>query len=111
MNTPKEAMAAYAEGIGFMAAGQLEGAELAFARSVDVDPEFAMGFLGLSQVRDRQGEVDGAIEAVRLALALTPEDPLAHTSLSRLLQQKGLIDEAEAEMAISARLSLEAGEG
>ena len=111
MNTPKDAMAAYAEGIGLMAAGELEKAAGAFARSVGADPEFAMGFLGLSQVRDRQGRVDESIEAVRKALELTPDDPLAHTSLSRLLQQKGLIEEAEAEMAISARLSAEAGEG
>ena len=107
MSEGNEAMAAYTEAIGHMAAGRLDEAVDAFRRSVDVDATFAMGYLGLGQAYDRQGKVDDAIVAVRKALELTPEDPLAHTSLSRLLQQKGLIEEAVAEMAISARLSAE----
>ena len=89
MNTPKDAMAAYAEGIGLMAAGELEKAAGAFARSVGADPEFAMGFLGLSQVRDRQGRVDESIEAVRKALELTPDDPLAHTEFVEVAPAEG----------------------
>ncbi len=110
MEASKEAMSAYIEGLGLMAAGSLEEAAVAFERSVATDRSFAMGYLGLSQVCDRQGKVDDAIVAIRAALELTPDDPLAHTSLSRLLQQKGLIEEAEAEMAISARLSAESGD-
>lgn len=100
-----EAAAAYSDGLGRLATGDLEGAASAFQASVDTDATFAMGYLGLSQALDRQGKVDAAIEAINQAINLTPDDPLAYASLSRLLQQKNLIEEAEAAMAESNRLS------
>lgn len=97
----------YIEGLGKLARGDLATAEQSFRESLTVDEDFGLGYLGLSQVLDRQGKIDDAIEAVGKAISLMPEDPLPHTSLSRLYQQKDMIDEAEEEMAISLRLQNE----
>ena len=94
----------YREGLKLISAGDLHGAFEMFHRSLEVDPDFYLGHLGLAQVLDRQGKVDDAIRHAREAIRIAPEEPLAHTSLSRLYQQKGLIDEAEAEMELSRRL-------
>ena len=94
----------YREGLRLISAGDLHGAFERFHRSLEEDPDFYLGHLGLAQVLDRQGKVDDAIRHAREAIRIAPDEPLAHTSLSRLYQQKGLIDEAEAEMELSRRL-------
>ncbi len=58
-------------------------------------------------VLDRQDDLDGAIEAARQLVALEPDEPLGHTSLSMFYQRKGMIPEAEEEMAIASRLSMQ----
>lgn len=100
----------YIEGLGQLSKGDLAAAEQLFREAVATDDAFGLGYLGLSQVLDRAGRVDEAIEVVRKAIELMPEDPLPHTSLSRLYQQKDMIDEAEAEMAISMKLQNAAGQ-
>ena len=94
----------YIRGLGSLTRGNLAEAEAAFRESIAIEPEFGLGYLGLSQVLDRGGRVDEAIEAARKAIELMPKDPLPHTSLSRLYQQKDMIDEAEEEMALSMKL-------
>jgi tetratricopeptide (TPR) repeat protein len=99
----------YIRGLGSLTRGDMAGAEEAFRESIEIEPGFGLGYLGLSQVLDRQVRIDEAIEAARKAIELMREDPLPHTSLSRLYQQKDMIDEAEAEMALSMKLQNKAG--
>ena len=98
----------YIEGLGHLTRGDLHAAVELFRECVFFDPGFGLGHLGLSQVLDRQGNVDEAISAARAAIDLMPDDPLPHTSLSRLYQQKKMIDEAEEEMALSLKLQQQA---
>jgi len=95
----------YMAGLGKLGAGEFEGAIGCFQKALEVDEGFFIAILGWAQALDRQGKVDEAIEQIKKAIAIAPDEALAHTSLSRLYQQKGMIPEAEAEMAISQRLS------
>lgn len=95
----------YLEGLQKIAANELDAAVEAFQNAVEADDTFHIGYLGWAQALDRQGKVDEAIVQVKKAIEIAPDDALAHTSLSRLYQQKDMIAEAEAEMAISQRLS------
>lgn len=99
------AKACYLEGLQKIAAHELDAAVEAFQKAVEADDTFHIGYLGWAQALDRQGKVDEAIVQVKKAIEIVPDDALAHTSLSRLYQQKDMIPEAEAEMAISQRLS------
>ncbi len=94
----------YREGLKLISSGSLDGALEKFRQSLEEDPDFYMGHLGLAQVLDRQGKIDDAILHAREAIRIAPEEPLAHTSLSRLYQQKGMIEEAEEAMEMSRRM-------
>lgn len=100
----------YIEGLGHLTKDAFADAERSFRECVKAEDGFGLGHLGLSQVLDRQGRVDEAINHAKRAISLMPEDPLPHASLSRLYQQKDMIDEAEAEMAISMKLQNAAGD-
>ncbi|MGA1198486.1 MAG: tetratricopeptide repeat protein [Candidatus Latescibacterota bacterium] len=95
----------YMAGLGKLGAGELDGAIISFQKALEADETFFIAILGWAQALDRQGKVDDAIEQIKKAIEIAPDEALAHTSLSRLYQQKGMIPEAEAEMAISQRLS------
>jgi tetratricopeptide (TPR) repeat protein len=98
----------YMAGLGKLGTGAFDDAIVCFQKALDVDASFFIARLGWAQALDRKGKVDEAIEQIQAAIALAPDEALAHTSLSRLYQQKGMIPEAEAEMAISQRLSAQA---
>ena len=99
-----EARAIYREGFQHFAQGRLEEAVACYRKAVDVDPELAIAWNGLSMALQRSGDLDAAIEAARRLIELEPDDPLSYTNLSILYQNKGMIQEAEDQMAIATRL-------
>lgn len=105
------ARARYKEGFAHFVAGRLDEAIAAYRAALELDPDLALAWNGLSTAHRRRGELDQAIEAGRRLAELEPDDPLSHTNLSILYQSKGMIDEAEEEKAIAMRLQLKSGGG
>jgi len=101
-----DAKALHREAFGHFAAGRLEQAAAGYRAALAVDATLAIAWNGLAMVLERQGDLDGAIEAARQLVALEPDEALGHTSLSMFYQRKGMIREAEDEKAIATRLAL-----
>lgn len=107
MSDDRAAREVYREGFGLFAKGELEAAIARYRRALELDPELAIAWNGLSMALAQNGDLDAGIEAARKLVELEPEDPLSHTNLSRLLQRKGLIPEAEDAKAAAMRLQFE----
>ena len=103
-----EARALYKQGFDHFASDRFEAAVECFRRALDLDPELAIAWNGLSLAFRQQGELDAAIEAGQTLIGLEPDDPLSHTNLSILYMRKGMIPEAEEEKAIAMQLQMKA---
>jgi tetratricopeptide (TPR) repeat protein len=81
-------------GIGLLLQGDLRGAEAAFAKVTQMEPEYADGWVNLGRVRLQEGNTAGAEEVLRKALAIDPR--LAKTSffLGSALKAQGRYDDA-----------------
>jgi tetratricopeptide (TPR) repeat protein len=90
-------------------AGRLDEAAAGYRSALALEPSLAIAWNGLAMVLERQGDLDGAIEAAQRLAELEPDDALAHTSLSRFYQRKGWIERAESEKAIATTLAMKAG--
>ncbi len=64
-------------GIGLLLQGDLRGAEAAFRRVAELNPSFPDAPVNLARVLIREGDPEGALEAVDAALALAPGLPRA----------------------------------
>ncbi|HHM02106.1 MAG TPA: tetratricopeptide repeat protein [Caldithrix abyssi] len=95
------------QGFQHFARREYDQAQKLFEQAIGEDETFEAAYSALAECLNRQGEIARAIDIVQKWIAINPRDPLAHTALSRLYVQKGMIQEAEDEMAISNRLSME----
>ena len=75
-----------------------------FQRALEIDPELAIAWNGLSLARRQQGDLEAAVEAGKRLIEIEPEDPLSHTNLSILYQRMGMIPEAEEERALAMQM-------
>jgi tetratricopeptide (TPR) repeat protein len=101
-----DARALHREAFAHFVAGRLDEAAAGYRAALAADPKLAIAWNGLAMVLERQGDLDGAIEAAQRLVALEPDEALSHTSLSMFYQRKGLIREAEDEKAIATRLAM-----
>jgi tetratricopeptide (TPR) repeat protein len=99
----------YREAFAHFIENRLDEAIVGYRRAVEVDPELAIAWTGLSKAYQRTGELELAIEAARRLVELEPDDPLSFTNLSNLYQAKGMIPEAEDAMAMATRLQMNSG--
>jgi tetratricopeptide (TPR) repeat protein len=106
-----EARGVYREGFQHFANDRFAEAIALFERAIEVDPELAIAWNGLSLAHRQRGALDEAIEAGRRLIELEPDDALSHTNLSILYQRKGMIAEAEEEKAIAMQLLMRAQRG
>ena len=97
-------------GLQFFARQDYGSAEKEFTSALELDPDFDLALNALGEVYTRTGELDKALPLAQKLCQLTPDDPMAHAALSRIYMQKGMIREAEEELAISNRLSMQAGQ-
>ena len=101
-----DAKALYKQGFGHFVANELEAAIGRYREALELDPQLAIAWNGLSLALAKSGDLDGAIQAAKRLIELEPEDPLSHTNLSRFYQQKRMIPEAEDARAVSMRLQM-----
>ncbi len=98
----------YREGFDHFANDRFDEAIALFERAIEVDPNLAIAWNGLSLALRQKGDLEGAIAAGQRLIELEPDDPLSHTNLSILLMRQGKIPEAEDERAIAMQLQMRA---
>jgi Flp pilus assembly protein TadD len=96
----------YQEGLEHFVAERYDEAAGCYRRALELEPDYALAWNGLTMALQRKGDLDGALEAGRRLVELEPDEPLAHTSLSIIYQQKGMVPEAEEEKALAMRLQM-----
>jgi tetratricopeptide (TPR) repeat protein len=60
-------------GIGLLLQGDLKGAEYAFRKTTEAEPEYADGWLNMARALIQEGETDAAKPFIAKALAINPE--------------------------------------
>ena len=103
-----EARALYRRGFQHFAEERYDESIELYRQAIEIDPELAIAWNGLSMAYRHKGALDEAVEAGRRLVEIDPDDPLSHTNLSILYQRQGLIPEAEEEKAIAMQLQMRA---
>jgi tetratricopeptide (TPR) repeat protein len=93
----------YDRAVDCVADGDLEGAVAAYRRALEIDPEFADGWEGLSMALADLGRFDEAIPAAERVVQLVPDELLSYTNISRIYQKAGDVPKAE-EWAAKGRM-------
>jgi tetratricopeptide (TPR) repeat protein len=81
-------------GIGLLLQGDLRGAEAAFVKVTEMEPEYADGFVNVARVRLQEGDAAGAETYLRKALEIEPKLAKTHFFLGSALKAQGRYDEA-----------------
>ncbi len=93
----------YDRAVDCVAEGDLAAAEAAYRQALELDPEFADAWEGLSMALADLGRFDAAIAAAERVVALRPEELLSYTNISRICQKSGDVPRAE-EWAAKGRM-------
>ena len=94
----------YDRAVDHVAAGELEAAAVAYREALDLDPQYADAWEGLSMALADLGRYGESVEAAMRVVELVPDDQLAYTNLSRIYQRAGDVAKAE-EWAAKARVA------
>ena len=89
-----EAAAAYAAGMKAFRAQDLGGAQAQFSKAIDADSRAYQAYYSLAVVKERVGDVGGALAAYRQATSIVPDYEPAIAGMSVLLARSGRPDEA-----------------
>ncbi|HWP84300.1 MAG TPA: tetratricopeptide repeat protein, partial [Terriglobia bacterium] len=91
-------------GIGLLLQGDLKGAEYAFLRVTEAEPEYAEGWVNVARAKIQEGETEAARPFVDKALELNPNLASAHFFKSQIQKAAGDYDGAlESLRAAAAR--------
>ena len=88
-------------GIGLLLQGDLRGAEAAFRRVMEIDPEYVDGPVNAARARLQEGDVDAAIPLLERALALEPALARAHFFMGSARRVLGQYDEAMTHLEVA----------
>lgn len=88
-------------GVALNNLGELDGAEQAYLRVLELDPAFPQARLNLGLLHERRGRTDAAVEAWRWVVDQLPRDEtnrpfvvMALNNLGRLLESRKMLDAA-----------------
>lgn len=81
-------------GIGLLLQGDLNGAEAAFLRATEADPNHPDGWVNVGRARVQEGNLEGAREVLERALKLSPDLARTHFFYARVLRNEGKYAEA-----------------
>jgi tetratricopeptide (TPR) repeat protein len=81
-------------GIGLLLQGDLKGAEYAFRKVTDADPEYADGWINIARALIQEGETEEARPLLERALKLNPRLGRAHFFLAMAQKAAGEYEEA-----------------
>ncbi|MBI3933587.1 MAG: tetratricopeptide repeat protein [Acidobacteria bacterium] len=91
-------------GIGLLLQGDLKGAEYAFQRVTEAEPEYADGWLNVARALIQEGETGAAKPYVEKALAINPKLGAGHYFKSQILKADGDYDGALASLRAAETL-------
>jgi Flp pilus assembly protein TadD len=83
-------------GIGLFLQGDLQGAEAAFRKATQADPNNPDGWVNIGRVRVQEGDTEGGIKVLKKALELSPNLARANFFYAHALRQEGKYDQAAA---------------
>jgi tetratricopeptide (TPR) repeat protein len=81
-------------GIGLFNQGDLRGADAAFTRATEADPDNVDGWVNIGRARVREGDLEGAREVLERALEMDPNLARTNFFYSRILREEGDFDGA-----------------
>jgi Flp pilus assembly protein TadD len=87
-------------GIGLFLQGDLKGAEAAFAKITEIDPQNPDGWVNIGRCLVQEGDTAGAQKVLEKALALAPQLARANYFYARVLRQEGKYDDARARLQL-----------
>jgi len=89
--------------------GQAEFGEArtALEKSVEARPNYASSQIALGHVYLLDGRLDAAIEHLEIGRRLSPQNPAAYALLATAYRKSGRLDQAEATLAVLAKLNQE----
>ena len=93
----------YDRAVECVAEGDVEAAVAAYQQALDVAPDFADAWEGLSMALADLGRFDEAISAAERVVELVPDELLSYTNISRIHQKAGDVPKAE-EWAAKGRM-------
>jgi tetratricopeptide (TPR) repeat protein len=93
----------YNDAVDCVAEGKVDDAVSKYRQALEVDPNFADAWEGLSMALADQEQWEEAIEAAKKVVDIAPDEQLGYTNLSRIYQRAGKVPEAE-EWAAKARV-------
>jgi len=85
-------------GIGLFLQGDLKGAEAAFSKDTEADPDNADGWVNIGRVRQQEGQTEEAAKVLDKALALKPGLARANYFYARVLKEEGKYDDAAGKL-------------
>ena len=91
-------------GIGLLLQGDLKGAEYAFLRVTEAEPEYADGWLNVARALVQEGETEAAKPYVEKALAINPKLGAGHYFKSQVQKADGDYDGALDSLRAAASL-------
>ncbi len=94
----------YQRALERLVANDLQGAQQAFARALELQPGYANAMLGLAEVAARRNRLDDAAKLIRDAVRAEPGNAHAHASLGRLQAMRRQFTEAELSLKKAADL-------
>src|SRR5688572_25178139 len=81
-------------GIGLLLQGDIKGAEAAFLKVTQMEPEYADGWVNVARARIQEGNMEGAEQVLRKALEISPRLAKTHFFLATVIKSYGRYDEA-----------------
>ncbi len=81
-------------GIGLFLQGDLKGAEAAFQKAADADPQNPDGWVNIGRALVQEGDTEGGKRALEKALAINPQLARTHFFYARVLREEGKYEEA-----------------
>src|SRR5215216_3418317 len=89
-------------GIGLLLQGDLKGAEAAFLKVTEMEPEYADGWVNVARARIQEGNMEAAEAMLRKALEVNPNLAKTHFFLATAIKSMGRYDEALEHLRIAA---------
>ncbi len=87
-------------GIGLFLQGDLKGAEAAFQRAAEIDPQNPDGWVNIGRALVQEGDAEGAKKVLEKALAIDPQLARVNFFYARVLREEGKYDDAASRLQL-----------
>lgn len=89
-------------GIGLLLQGDIKGAEAAFLKVTEMDPDYADGWVNVARARIQEGNMEAAEQMLNKALEVNPTLAKTHFFMATAIKTMGRYDEALEHLRLAA---------